>query len=298
MAKFIMLIGLPGSGKSTYAQTLISNNADTKYLSSDKIREELYGDEAIQGNPNTVFTTMHNRVVQFLSDGYDVVYDATNVNRKNRKSVLNIISCFDVVKEAHIVWCPFETCVTRDASRKRTVGEHVIRKMIMRWESPYYDEGFNCIKLICSDNSFDVNHYKNCMLDNMNIPHDNPHHEYDVLGHCLEAEKYCYAHKFKLVLCESAKWHDIGKPFTKGYKSDENGKLIPIAHYYQHDNVGGYLVYGCYMLDEPSKNFGINVSYLVSNHMQPFFNSAYYKTLTGAYKRDIDRLHEADINAH
>lgn len=39
--EFVMLVGLPGSGKSTYAQTL---NETHSIHSSDAIREELFGD--------------------------------------------------------------------------------------------------------------------------------------------------------------------------------------------------------------------------------------------------------------
>ena len=49
--KLEILIGLPGSGKSTYCKEKRELNSNSVYLSSDKIREELYGNESIQGNP-------------------------------------------------------------------------------------------------------------------------------------------------------------------------------------------------------------------------------------------------------
>ena len=53
--KLIILCGIPGSGKTTYAKKYIENNANTIHLSSDAIRKELYGDESVQGNPGEVF---------------------------------------------------------------------------------------------------------------------------------------------------------------------------------------------------------------------------------------------------
>ena len=46
-----MLIGIPASGKSTLANEL-APLINAEILSTDKIREELYKDETIQGNPH------------------------------------------------------------------------------------------------------------------------------------------------------------------------------------------------------------------------------------------------------
>lgn len=68
--RLILLCGIPGSGKTTYAKT----NAfeDDVILSSDSIRKEFYGDESIQKNPVEVFTTMQKRAVEALNDGRTV----------------------------------------------------------------------------------------------------------------------------------------------------------------------------------------------------------------------------------
>ena len=44
-----MFIGIPASGKSTLAQK-IAPTINAEILSTDKIREELYGDETVQGS--------------------------------------------------------------------------------------------------------------------------------------------------------------------------------------------------------------------------------------------------------
>ena len=52
--KFYMLVGVAGSGKSTLAAKifqLIDSSNKTVLLSSDVIREELYGDASVQDNP-------------------------------------------------------------------------------------------------------------------------------------------------------------------------------------------------------------------------------------------------------
>ena len=301
MPKLIMLIGLPGSGKSTYAKSLLDPEGKVKYCSSDEVRKELYGDENIQGNPQTVFEHLHNNVAMYLHQGYDVVYDATNVTRKNRKGVIDKFNNVADI-EAHVVWAPYEECIQRDKSRTHVVGEDVIRKFLYRWQSPNYDEGFTNIELVFNcDVGWNRLVYSNAMLDNMKLPHDNPHHSLNIEEHCSEAESFCF-NKWptECVLIEAAAYHDMGKPFTKGYKSDKlTGKIdYSVAHYYQHDNVGGYFVYGMYADNANSRQRAVECSWLVCNHMQPYFKSKYYNNLAPEYKDLIDKLHEADLAAH
>ena len=60
MAKFIMLIGLPGSGKSYIAEKTKAKMKSVLVVSSDEIRKELFGDENDQQNPEKVFETMRD----------------------------------------------------------------------------------------------------------------------------------------------------------------------------------------------------------------------------------------------
>ena len=105
--------------------------------------------------------------------------------------------------------------------------------------------------------------------------------------------------KIPFALETAALWHDIGKPYTKFFKPGEN-----IAHYYDHHCVGGYLAYGLFLkpdangMCESEMNKACFVSWLISTHMEPFFNSSYYKTLNPQLKWYIDTLHSADVNAH
>ena len=50
MTNFYMLVGLPGSGKSTIVKKMIEKNPNIKVFSSDSLRKELWGDENKQGD--------------------------------------------------------------------------------------------------------------------------------------------------------------------------------------------------------------------------------------------------------
>ncbi len=285
--KLIILCGIPGSGKSTYAKDYILTNDNTIHLSSDGIRLELWGDESIQGNPAEVFTLMQKRAVDVLNDGKNVVYDATNITRKDRSSIIAICPKFAKI-ECHIIWAPIETCIERDAERDRTVGQNVIDRMLKRFQAPYYDEGIDEIKII-KPSRFDVMQYQESYYNAMKISHDNPHHTLGVYEHCKEAAKYFVDHNIlDLNLVEAASVHDIGKPYTKSF-TDSKGNHCDIAHYYSHQCLGAWIAYG---FSTPY------ISWLISTHMEPFFNSKYYNNLPAFLKKDVDLLHEADIAAH
>ena len=286
MPKFIMLIGVPGSGKTTYAKEYIEKNINTTHLSSDLIRKELWGDEATQGDNNEVFTLMQNRAIEALNNGQNVIYDATNVTRKDRAYIISLCPRF-VKIEAHVIWAPIETCIERDAARERTVGKAVIDKMLKRFQPPFYDEGFNEIKIITPDEFDPINYYIN-ILNKLRISHDNPHHTLDIWEHCREA--FMFAKKMDGEIMAAAMFHDVGKPYVKAFK-DGKGNTSEVAHYYSHDNVGAWMMYG---VPEVTPY----IAWLVGNHMGPFMNTKYYNKLPPFLKEPIDKLHRCDVNAH
>ena len=176
--KLIILCGIPGSGKSAYAKDYMERNNNTIHLSSDAIREELYGDESIQGNPGEVFTLMQKRAVEALNDGCNVLYDATNITRKDRAAMIGMCPKFAKI-ECHIIWAPIEVCIERDAARERTVGKEIIDRMLKRFQSPYYDEGIDEIQIIRTDYRL-ADTYNDTCINNLKIPHDNPHHTLNI----------------------------------------------------------------------------------------------------------------------
>ena len=283
----ILLIGPPGAGKTTYAEKYISKHNNTVLLSSDKIRKELWGDESTQGDNNDVFYKMQTRAVDGLNFGYDVIYDATNMTRKDRAGIISACPKFARI-EAHIIWAPIETCIERDATRERTVGKEVIDRMLKRFQMPYYDEDIDEINIIRPEN-FDCDSYYDCIIDAMKIPHDNPHHQLDIYNHCREAFNYAVEKNFDWEIREAAYCHDCGKPYVKSFVNTK-GELSDVAHYYQHQCVGAWIACGL--------TFNIHTIWLISTHIAHFLNEQYYKNLSPYLKTMVDQLHECDIQAH
>jgi len=146
MQKLIFLVGLPGCGKSTYANENLA--IDCEIFSSDKIRFELFGDENNQSDNNLVFNTLFERAKEVLKQGKNVVIDATNVDIFERAQALKHFADFSVQRIAIVLDVSMEICIERDQQRTRTVGANVIKKFATRFVMPTKSEGFDEIIII------------------------------------------------------------------------------------------------------------------------------------------------------
>ena len=139
MAKVYVMCGLPGSGKTTIARQ-IAADLDAVVISSDNIREELYGDESVQGNPSVVFDTLYSRAHAAIDDNLSVILDATNVKKRDRARVFKEFPDNEIA--AFVINTPVEVCKQRNGERERVVPECVIDRMAKSFEMPTREEGF------------------------------------------------------------------------------------------------------------------------------------------------------------
>ena len=73
MANFYMMVGLPGSGKTTFAHNI---EKGAVVISSDIIRKELWGSEEKQGDNKIVFEELEKRAYDALKQIEEKNYDA------------------------------------------------------------------------------------------------------------------------------------------------------------------------------------------------------------------------------
>lgn len=285
--EFIMLVGLPGSGKSTYAEN--HKNSNCVHISSDNIREQLYGDANIQENSNQVFYLMKQQAIEALQLGQDVIYDATNISRKFRVETLKSLPSY-AIKKCVIVWADIDTCLTQNNSRDRTVPKAVIDRMLRSFQAPFYDEGWHNIEIEVPT-SFDSHTYSDKCIEAMKISQDNPHHTLSIIEHCFET-RHILETELNVTDAEilsAGSFHDVGKPVTKSF-INSRGEETSTAHYYGHQGAGAWMSYGLF--------YNVYISWLISTHMEPFNNSKYYQKLPAFLKEPIDLIHKADLGAH
>ena len=135
MSTLYMMVGISGSGKSTKAEEL-AYKQDCKVFSSDKAREELFGNVNEQGRNAELFTYLEDSMIKALENGEDVIYDATNINRNLRKKFFNRISHISCKKVAIVMDTPYEECIKRNNLRNRIVPIKVIKRMYGNFDYP------------------------------------------------------------------------------------------------------------------------------------------------------------------
>lgn len=127
MAALYVMVGIPGSGKSTWIQKYLPN---TISVSSDDIREQLFGDAADQRHPELVFDEYYRRINQALEKGMNVVADATNTTYKARANIFKRVHIPEgtLVLAVHLD-TPLEVARKRNANRSRVVPDEVLIRM-------------------------------------------------------------------------------------------------------------------------------------------------------------------------
>ena len=136
MYKIKMLIGLSGSGKSTYSKKFLFENPSYRRVNRDEIRQMIFGyaEEDIHyyyklndfvKNEHQISRVQDSLIKQLLQEGYNVLMDNTNLQIKY---INQFKQDFPMVEFSYdLIDTPIEICIERDLNRKRTVGENVIK---------------------------------------------------------------------------------------------------------------------------------------------------------------------------
>ncbi|MGJ3250397.1 MAG: AAA family ATPase [Elainellaceae cyanobacterium] len=155
MPRLILLIGLPGSGKSTLAKCLIRDGVGHYLISTDAIRNQLFGDEAVQGSWSLVWGEIQRQfrdTIEQLSQNHrqdrTAIYDATNAVRRNRRTVIDLARTVGFSRIVAL-WLdvPVERCLERNRGRSRRVPDEVIWRMHRRLQAvpPSLNEKIDCL---------------------------------------------------------------------------------------------------------------------------------------------------------
>lgn len=239
-----VMCGLQCSGKTTWAKEYLKTHQDTEYISSDELRlTGKYKDN------EEVFREFYRLLNESLTQGYDVIADATFVTQKSRRRLMQEIKV-PCLKEIVIMATPYGICYERLKERNESnypnkINEEVLLKYLHSFEVPYIEEGWFDIKIIPLDYLYMC--YFDMMQESMErFNQYNPHHKYTLGKHRRLVQenliKYCKRHKKELdehlidTLKIYGEIHDMGKLSTQTF--DAHG----IAHYYGHANVGAYIL--------------------------------------------------------
>jgi len=142
-----VMIGISGSGKSTYANGL-KTSLNAQLVETDAIRLELTGNAEDQSQNGRVFDVAKKRVNDILEQGKNAIIDATSLTLRDRKDWIDIGKKNNAEVRAYFIDTPISVCKSQNNKRDRKVPEWVIDRQASKLYAPTKSEGFDSVTVI------------------------------------------------------------------------------------------------------------------------------------------------------
>lgn len=177
MAVCYMLVGVPGSGKSTYIEKLKSEQLNISSVSSDEYIEKIAHEqsktysEVHREHIKDATKWMNETISNLIKNNKDFIWDQTNLNKKSRSGKIQTL----IKAKYEIVAITFEVnqevILQRISERGRLTGKHIpknlIESMTQSYERPSFDEGFSSIYI--TDGFGELSPINNSLKQNIKI---------------------------------------------------------------------------------------------------------------------------------
>lgn len=163
MHTFTVMVGLPGTGKSTRVTVLLEENPGAFLYSTDKYIEScakmngMTYDEAFQEFIDPATSHMNSMLDVAIRSRQDVIWDQTNLGAKKRGKIIRRAKNAGYQVYCECIRPPFsdediDVWIQRLNGRPgKTISDYVMSKMMESYVKPTVDEGFDRVTI------FDLN---------------------------------------------------------------------------------------------------------------------------------------------
>ena len=156
MPNMICLAGVPGVGKTTWANGFLKTHPDYRYFSPDLYYERINGDDTIRANTFEVWMAMFRDINTAMKQGKNVLVDTDNLTFHQRTQWIEWFPDF-----MHILVffeAPFETCYAQMKQRRRQLPYGTMIIKWKKWERPTkQQDGRFWDHIYCGRHSEEVN---------------------------------------------------------------------------------------------------------------------------------------------
>lgn len=130
--KILVLQGVPASGKSTFARSLVLKDKSYVIVSRDAIREAR-GDYWIPEHEDYISDIEEFEIRSAIKHNLNPIIDATNLNPKTIAKWKNLAEELNANIEFKMFEIDFATALERDSKRERSVGKKVLERFFRNY---------------------------------------------------------------------------------------------------------------------------------------------------------------------
>lgn len=153
-----VMVGLPGSGKSTIVEKALQYMPEAFVYSTDQYIENVAArnghtyNDAFRDTIGEATKAMDLMLAQAIAKGNDIIWDQTNMSSKKRKAILSKVPS-DYFRMAYVIPPPatdqeWVILGVRLSDRPgKNIPAHVVESMASIYTQPTLDEGFDFIRV-------------------------------------------------------------------------------------------------------------------------------------------------------
>lgn len=139
MKRFIIVRGIPASGKSTWAKQWVLEDPNNRVrVNQDDIRNML-GKYWVPSRESLVKAIQDDAITEALTHGYNIVVDNTNMNKATLDHYAKLCKKYEeyIIVYKDFFDTPLSVCIERDKNRDNPITEIVIRDFYNKYKDKY-----------------------------------------------------------------------------------------------------------------------------------------------------------------